>query len=48
MKAYTMNQAPDKLIGEIGTANRDRFEFEIQMDLIVKAIKQARKERNMT
>ena len=48
MKAYKMNQAQDKLIGEIGTANRHRFEYEIQMDLIGKAIKQARKEWNMT
>ncbi|UJF29387.1 helix-turn-helix domain-containing protein [Kaistella sp. 97-N-M2] len=48
MKTYTLNQVQDQLIGEIGTAERDRFEYELQMDLIGKAIKETRKERNLT
>lgn len=48
MKTYTLDQIQDKLIGEIGTQDRDRFEFELQMDLIGKAIKQTRIERQMT
>ena len=48
MKTYTLNQVQDKLIGEIGTTERDLFEYELQMDLIGKAIKEARKERNLT
>ena len=48
MKTYTLNQVQDKLIGKVGTARRDKFEYELQMDLIGKAIKQTRQERHMT
>ena len=48
MKAYTLDQVQDKLIGKIGTPGRDIFEFELQMDLIGKAIKQTRQERHLT
>lgn len=48
MKTYTLNQVQDKIIGKIGTTDRDKFEYELQMDLIGKAIKQARKERHLT
>jgi HTH-type transcriptional regulator/antitoxin HipB len=48
MKVYTLNQVQDQLIGEVGTPDRDIFEYELQMDLIGKAIKQTRQERNMT
>ena len=48
MKAYTLDQVQDKLIGKIGTPRRDMFEYELQMDLIGKAIKQTRQERNLT
>ena len=48
MKAYTLDEVQDKLIGKIGTPERDVFEYELQMDLIGKAIKQTRKERNLT
>ncbi len=48
MKTYTLDQVQDKLIGKIGTPGRDRFEYELQMDLIGDAIKQARKERHLT
>lgn len=48
MKAYTLNQVQDKLIGKIGTVERDIFEYELQIDLIGKAIKQTRQERNLT
>jgi DNA-binding XRE family transcriptional regulator len=48
MKTYSLNQVQDKLIGKIGTPERDKFEYDLQMDLIGKAIKQTRQERNMT
>jgi len=48
MKTYTLDQVQDKLIGKIGTPKRDKFEYDLQMDLIGKAIKQTRQERNMT
>jgi len=44
MKIYTLNEVQDKLIGKIGTSERDRFEYELQMDLIGKEIKQTRQE----
>ena len=48
MKTYTLDEVQDKLIGKIGTPNRDKFEYELQMDLIGKAIKQTRQERQLT
>jgi len=48
MKTYTFNEVKDELIGKVGTPERDLFEYELQLDLIGKAIKQTRKERNLT
>ena len=48
MKTYTLDEVQDKIIGKKGTAGRDRFEYELQMDLIGKAIKESRKERRLT
>ena len=48
MKTYTLDQVQDKLIGKKGTPARNKFEYELQMDLIGKAIKQTRQERNLT
>ena len=48
MKTYSLDDVQDQLIGKVGTANRDKFEYELKMDLIGKAIKQTRQERHMT
>lgn len=48
MKTYTLDEVQDKLVGKIGTPDRDKFEYELQMDLIGKAIKQTRLERHLT
>ncbi|MEN9972841.1 MAG: hypothetical protein RIS20_1188 [Bacteroidota bacterium] len=48
MKTYTLDEVQDKLIGKKGTLERDVFEYELQMDLIGKAIKQTRQNRNLT
>jgi len=48
MKSYTFDEVKDELIGKAGTPDRDLFEYELQMDLIGKAIKQPRQERNLT
>ena len=48
MKSYSLNEAQDLLIGEIGTARRDQFEFELKLELIGEMIKTARKERQLT
>ena len=48
MKTYTLDEVTDKLIGKIGTENRDKFEYDLQMDLIGDAIRETRKERKLT
>ena len=48
MKTHTLNEVQDKLIGKIGTPERDKFEYELQMDLIGQAIRQTRKDRQLT
>jgi HTH-type transcriptional regulator / antitoxin HipB len=48
MKTYTLDEVQDKIVGKIGTQERDIFEYELQMDLIGKAIKQTRQERHLT
>jgi DNA-binding XRE family transcriptional regulator len=48
MKKYTLDQVQDELIGKPGTPERERFEYELQMDLIGKAIRQTRQDRNLT
>ena len=45
---YTLDQAIDKHIGEIGTKKRDKFEYELKMDILGKMIRNARKERHLT
>lgn len=48
MNTYTLDEVQNSLIGKLGTPERDRFEYELQIDLIGKAIKQTRKERHLT
>ena len=48
MKTHTISEVQDKLIGKKGTPARDKFEYELKMDLIGKAIKQTRQERHLT
>ena len=48
MKTFTLDEVQNKLLGKVGTPERDIFEYELQMDLIGKAIKETRKERNLT
>lgn len=48
MKTYTFDEVKDELIGKTGTPERDIFEYELQMDLIGKAIRESRVERKLT
>ena len=48
MKTYSLDEVTDKYIGKKGTSKRDEFENELRLDLIGNAIKEARKERNLT
>jgi HTH-type transcriptional regulator/antitoxin HipB len=47
MKIHTLDEVQDELIGKVGTTERDLFENELQLDLVDKAIKKTRKERNL-
>jgi HTH-type transcriptional regulator / antitoxin HipB len=48
IKTYSLNEMKDKYIGEVGTKDRDQYEYELRMDVLGKMIKAARKERNLT
>jgi len=48
LKTISLDEITDKHIGKIGTPKRDAFENELRLDLLGEAIKQARKERNLT
>ena len=48
MKIYSLDEITDKYIGKLGTRKRDTFEYELRLDLLGDAIKQARQERNLT
>lgn len=48
LKTVSLDAMIDKHIGTIGTEKRDIFENELRLELLGHAIKQARKERNLT
>jgi len=48
LKLYSLDDITDKYIGKPGTPKRDAFEYELRLDIIGEAIKQARKERHLT
>lgn len=48
MKMYTLDEITDEFIGKIGTPERDKFEYELNMDRLGRMIKEARKERDLT
>lgn len=48
LKTVSLDELTDKYVGKRGTAAREKFEYELRLDLLGKAIKQARKERNLT
>ncbi|NJK86532.1 MAG: helix-turn-helix transcriptional regulator [Bacteroidales bacterium] len=45
---YTLDQLKDKHIGKIGSENRDKYEYELRLDILGELIKQTRKERQLT
>lgn len=48
MKMMTLDQLKDRDIGKIGTPERDKYEFDLRMELLGEMIKTVRKERNLT
>lgn len=48
MKMMTLNQLKDRDIGKIGTPERDKYEFDLKLEVLGDIIKSVRKERHLT
>ena len=48
LKTYSLDEITDQYIGKSGTPKREVFEYELRLDLLGDAIKQARKDRHLT
>jgi len=48
MKMMTLDQMKDKDIGKTGTPEREKYEFELKMEVLGDMIKSVRKERKLT
>lgn len=48
IKSYSLAEMKDKYIGQVGTEERDEYEYELRMDILGRMIKTARLERNLT
>jgi DNA-binding XRE family transcriptional regulator len=48
MKTYTLKEVEDKLIGKIGTPQRDDYELRLKLIQFGQLIKQVRKEKQLT
>lgn len=48
IKTFSLAEMKDKYIGEVGTKERDDYEYELRMDVLGRMIKTARIERNLT
>lgn len=48
MKMMTLDQMKDNDLGEVGTPERDKYEFDLQIEILGEMIKSARKERKLT
>lgn len=45
---YTLAEMKDKYIGKLGTKKRDKYEYELRMDILGKMIKATRQKRKLT
>lgn len=48
IKSVSLETMMDNHIGKLGTPKRDAFEYELRLDLLGTAIKEARKSQNLT
>ena len=48
VKTYTLAEMKDKYIGNIGTKERDEYEYELRMDVLGKMIRTVRQERRLS
>jgi HTH-type transcriptional regulator/antitoxin HipB len=48
MKKYSFDEIKDEFLGIKGTAKRDQYEYDLQMDVLGELIKQTRIDRKLT
>ena len=48
MKMMTLDELKDRDIGKIGTPERDKYEFDLKMEVLGNMIKSVRQERHLT
>lgn len=48
MNTYSFDQLKDKHLGKVGTEKRDKYEYELRLDLLGEMIRQTRKKRQLT
>ncbi|MCH8233762.1 MAG: helix-turn-helix transcriptional regulator [Bacteroidetes bacterium] len=48
LRIYTLDQVKDKHLGKIGSEKRDKYEYELKLEILGEMIKQTRKERKLT
>lgn len=48
IKSYSLSEMKDKYVGKVGTEEREKYEYELRMDILGRMIKAARQERNLT
>jgi len=48
IKMMTLDQLKDKHIGETGAPERDKYEFDLKVEVLGQMIKSTRKERHLT
>lgn len=48
IKMMTLDEVKDKHIGKVGTPERNKYEINLQMDVLGEMIKTVRKERKLT
>lgn len=48
LRTFTLNELKDKYVGKPGTPERDAYEYELQMEVLGKMIREVRRRRNLT
>ncbi len=48
LRIYTLDQVKDQHLGKIGSEKRDKYEYELKLEILGEMIKQTRKERKLT
>lgn len=48
MVLFTLEEMKDKYIGPLGTTERDKYEYDLQMEIMGDLIKKTRVKRNLT